>query len=169
MSMLMMMFLACSGNDKDTANECAFDGDLDGLGADTGDLPSLYGAWTTTFGSRSYYDECEIEGLSRNSFDWINGGAMQIGGRVDDVTATLASAPDADLHVVMSNQGGVTIAGRYTFRGQELHIAIGGLLFENAQLGITEIEGHGYMGIDTNGDGSIDCGIMGDFNAKSSG
>ena len=166
---MIMMIIACNGKSNDSASECGFDGDLDGLGTDTGDLPSLYGAWTTTFGSRSYYDECEIEGLSRNSFDWINGGAMQIGGRIDDVSATLASAPEADLHVVMSDQGGVTIAGTYEFRGYELNIAIGGLLFENVQLGINEIEGHGYMGIDTNGDGSIDCGIMGDFNAKSSG
>ena len=165
---LMAMLFACNGGNKDSATDCAFNGDLDGLGADTGDLPNLYGAWTTTFGSRSYYDECEIEGLNRNSFDWLNGGAMEIGGRVDNVRATLASATDADLHVVMSNQGGVTISGTYIFRGQELHIALGGLLFENAQLGVSEIEGHGYMGIDTNGDGSIDCGIMGDFNAKSS-
>jgi hypothetical protein len=165
---LIAMLFACNGGNKDSAADCTFDGDLDGLGADTGNLPSVYGAWTTTFGSRSYYDECEIEGLNRNAFDWINGGAMEIGGRVDNVRATLASATDADLHVVMSNQGGVTISGTYTFRGQELHIALGGLLFENAQLGVSEIEGHGYMGIDTNGDGSIDCGIMGDFNAKSS-
>ena len=42
------------------------------------------------------------------------------------------------------------------------------LFSEYFQLSITELEGHAYMGIDVNGDGSIDCGIMGDFNAKKS-
>ena len=86
----------------------------------------------------------------------------------DDVEVIFAGAPDADLKATMSSFGGVTISGRYTFRGEELHIAMGGLLFENSQLSITELEGHAYMGIDVNGDGSIDCGIMGDFNAKKS-
>ena len=93
---------------------------------------------------------------------------MEIGGRIDDVEVTFAGAQDADLKATMSSFGAVTISGRYTFRGQELHIAMGGLLFENSQLSLTELEGHAYMGIDLNGDGSIDCGIMGDFNAKQS-
>lgn len=156
------------GNNRDSAEDC-FAGDIDGIGTDTGNIPQLYGSWTTTFASRSFYDECDIEGLGRNEFDWLSGGAMEIGGRVDDVDVTFAGASEANLKATMSSFGAVTISGRYTFRGQELHIAMGGLLFENTQLDLTELEGHVYMGIDTNGDGSVDCGIMGDFNAKSSG
>ena len=156
------------GKNLDSADEC-FTGDIDGIGTDTGNIPQLYGSWTTTFASRSFYDECDIEGLGRNEFDWLSGGAMEIGGRVDDVDVTFSGASEANLKAMMSSYGGVTISGRYTFRGEELHIAMGGLLFENTQLDLTELEGHVYMGIDTNGDGSVDCGIMGDFNAKSSG
>lgn len=164
---LLCMMVGCSGG-QDSASDDCFSGDIDGIGTDTGDLPALYGNWTTTFGSRSFHDECNIEGLDRNDFDWLNGGAMEIGGRLDDVDVTFAGTQDSDLKATMSSFGGVTISGRYTFRGQELHIAMGGLLFENTQLTITELEGHAYMGIDLNGDGSIDCGIMGDFNAKKS-
>jgi hypothetical protein len=39
-------------------------------------------------------------------------------------------------------------------------------LFNNTQLNITEIEGGAYIGVDQNGDGNIDCGLNGDFNAK---
>ena len=164
---VVALALGCSSG-QDSGEEDCFSGDIDGLGTDTGDLPQLYGNWTTTFGSRSFHDECNIEGLDRPDFDWLNPGAMEIGGRIDDVEVTFAGAPDADLKATMSSFGGVTISGRYTFRGEELHIAMGGLLFENSQLSITELEGHAYMGIDVNGDGSIDCGIMGDFNARQS-
>ena len=162
-----LVLCACSGEAADTAS-CEFTGDIDGIGTDTGNIPALFGSWTTTFGSRAFYDECGIEGLSRSDFDWLNGGAMQIGGRLDNVQVDLAGAPEADLVATMSVYGAVTISGTYTFRGQELHIAMGGLLFENPQLHIVELEGNAYMGIDTNDDGYINCGIMGDFNAKSS-
>ena len=152
----------CSKGDT----SCEFDGDIDGIGSDTGNLPALFGGWNTTFGTRDQYDECSIEGLGHNDMDWINGGAMEIGGRVDNIQATFASAPDAEIYGIMSEFGSVTFSGRYLFRGYELHVSFGGLLFENMQLGISEIEGHAFLGVDQNGDGGIDCGIMGDFNAK---
>jgi len=166
LQMIALVSMLGCGRSGDSAEEC-FNGDIDGLGSDTGNIPALYGAWTTNFASRSFHDECGIEGLGRNDFDWLSGGAMEIGGRLDNVEVTFAGAPDATLNATMSTYGGVTISGRYTFRGQELHIAMGGLLFENAQLNLTELEGHVYMGIDSNGDGYVDCGIMGDLNAKS--
>ena len=138
--------LGCSSGQDSGGDDC-FSGDIDGLGTDTGNIPQLYGNWTTTFGARSFHDECNIEGLDRSDFDWLNGGAMEIGGRLDDVEVTFAGAQDADLKATMSSFGGVTISGRYTFRGEELHIAMGGLLFENSQLSITELEGHATWGL----------------------
>jgi hypothetical protein len=163
----LLLLFACAGNKGDTAN-CAVSADIDGIGSDTGNLPDLFGNYTTTFGTRSFYDECNVEDISRLELDWINGGAMNIGGRLDDVDVSLASAPDADLTAIMSEHGSVAISGRFVYRGQELHIALGGLLFENTQLDRIEIEGHGFLGMDTNDDGSINCGILGDFNAKRS-
>jgi len=166
--MIFFLFaLACNGGSGDTANgDCS--SDIDGLGTDTGNLPELYGNYTTTFGTRAFYEDCEIEGLNRADMDWINGGAMQIGGRLDAPEASLASAPEAELFVAMSVDGGVNISGIYLFRGNELHISMGGLLFDNTQLNRVEIEGYAFFGVDKNGDGSIDCGLSGDFNAKRS-
>ncbi len=165
-SMMALWMLGC-GSGADSGEDC-FNGDIDGLGSDTGNIPALYGSFTTTFASRTFHDECGIEGLGRNDFDWLSGGAMEIGGRLDDVDVTFAGAQGSELKATMSSFGAVTISGRHTFRGQELHIAIGGLLFENVQLGLTELEGQVYMGIDTTGDGYVNCGVMGDFNAKKS-
>ena len=163
--MLLMLFaIACKSNNLDSG--CEFDGDFDGVGSDTGNLPALFGGWNTTFGTRSFYDDCDIEGLSQSDMEWINGGALQIGGRIDNIEASFASAPDAEINGIMSSAGGVTFTGTYTFRGTELHISFGGLLFDNVQLDISEIEGHAFLGVDKNGDGGIDCGLNGDFNAK---
>ena len=161
---VLLLSIACKSSDLDSA--CEFAGDFDGVGADTGNLPELFGGWNTTFGTRSFYQDCDIEGLTQSEMSWINGGAMQVGGRVDNVEANFASAPDAEIYGMMSSFGGVTFAGRYNFRGNELHISIGGLLFDNLQLDLSEIEGHAFFGVDKNGDGSIDCGLNGDFNAK---
>ena len=166
MSWILWVFLGCSGNLDTAVNDC--NGDIDGLGTDTGNLPGLYGNWTTTFGSRSFYEDCGLEGLNHDAFSWVNGGVMNIGGRLDAPTVTFAGLPDAELTATMSQYGASTISGRAMFRGQELHIAIGGLLFENPLLNIIELEGHAYMGVDSNDDGYVDCGIMGDFNGKQS-
>ena len=162
--LLFLLTLACKPGNLDTA--CDFAGDIDGIGSDTGNLPALFGGWNTTFGTRSFYDDCEIEGLNRSDLGWINGGALEIGGRVDNIEASFASAPEAEIFGMLSQFGGVTFAGTYNFRGNELHISMGGLLFDNLQLGISEIEGHAFLGVDQNGDGGIDCGLNGDFNAK---
>lgn len=163
---LFMMLLACGKNGD--SGSCDFDGDIDGIGSDTGNVPALFGSYNTTFATRTFYDECNVEGIGRNDLDWINGAAMQIGGRIDQVDVEFASAPDADLTAIISSQGAVTISGRFLYRGQELHIALGGLLFENTQTNRVEIEGSGFMGMDLDDDGNIDCGVMGDFNAKRS-
>ena len=61
------------------------------FGTDTGRYPST--VWMDhNFGSRSFHDECNIEGLDRLDFDWLNGGAMEIGGRIDDVEVTFAGS-----------------------------------------------------------------------------
>lgn len=164
---LLLLLFACAGKSVDTA-DCTVTADIDGIGSDTGNLPDLFGNYSTTFGSRASYDECGVEDISITDLDWISPGAMSIGGRIDDVEVSFAGAPDADLTAIMSEHGSVAISGRFDFRGQELHIALGGLLFENVQTERVEIEGYGFLGMDTNNDGSIDCGLSGDFNAKRS-
>ena len=136
-------------------DEDCFSGDIDGLGTDTGEtflscMETDHNLW-----SRSFHDECNIEGLDRSDFDWLNGGAMEIGGRLDDVEVTFAGAPGRcrfkgdDVFFWLASPFQALYL-RYTFRGEELHIAMGGLLFENSRLSRTELEGHAYMGIDVN-------------------
>ena len=92
---------------------------------------------------------------------------MTIAGRIPDrLSATFASAPGAELIGIVSGEGGVSFSGRYDYRGYELHVSIGGLPWYNARLDADEITGAGFIGIDTDDDGNLDCGIQGDFNAK---
>ena len=120
----VLLALGCSGG-QDSGDEECFSGDIDGIGTDTGNIPQLYGNWTTTFGSRSFHDECNIEGLDRPDFDWLNGGAMEIGGRIDDVEVTFAGAPDADLKATIEEFRADELAHRDTALEHEAEQAAG--------------------------------------------
>ena len=163
---MLWLWLACAGG-VDTSSDNSCNGDLDGSGTDTGNLPDLFGAWNTTLTSKVFYDTCEIDGLGRGDFPWLNGGAMTIAGRIPDrLSATFASAPGAELIGIVSSEGGTSFTGRYDYRGYELHVSLGGLPWYNSRLDADEISGAGFIGIDTDDDGNLDCGIQGDFNAK---
>lgn len=146
------------------ASEC---GDLDGPGGETGDLPTITGFWTTTFGSKSFYDDCNVSDLSESDLDWINGGVMEIKGSPPD---NLAADFDEDrFYGLLNDYGGTTFAGVYSLNGFELHVSFGGLLYYNEHQERARIDGAGFMGVDLDEDGSIDCGLRGDFTAQRSG
>ena len=66
---------------------------------------------------------------------------------------------------MVSDYGGVTFAGRTTVRALDVYVSFGGLSFVNND-GRSEIDGFAFMGLDEDGDGTIDCGMRGDFNAQ---
>ncbi len=163
--------LGCSGlgGDEDSAEDEGNCGDLDGDGTDSGDLPNILGTWTTTFGSETWYDECDITGLGRSDMTWINGAAMTIDGRPPDDLFVEFRDEEEQYWGLENTRGGVVFTGIHEDEGYELNVSFGGLLYHNAYLERDEIAGHGFIGIDVIGDGFIDCGITGNFSARKSG
>jgi hypothetical protein len=170
--LLLALLAGCRGLGGDSAagGDDAACGDIDGEGTDTGDLPNVLGNWTTTFGLQLFHDGCGVTGLNQDEMTWINGAAMEIDGRApDQLYAKFTRDEDERFWAAMNSQGGIAFAGTHEMGGHVLHVAFGGLLYENSYLGRDEIQGHASMGVDSIGDGEIDCFIQGDFVAKKSG
>ena len=80
---ILLFLLGCKGSDIDSA-VCPSLGDIDGPGTDTGNIPDMYGNWTTTFGTRAFCNDCNVANFSLDAMEWINGAAMEVGGRLPD-------------------------------------------------------------------------------------
>ena len=163
----------CHGNDETGSGqdpECNC-GDPDGNGTDTGDIPDLWGAWTTSFGNQLYFDDCGIADLSDTSETWINNAAMHIGGYAPDgFYAYFGSEDDERFQGIVSQYGGVSFSGPHARRdGYTAYVAFGGLAFHDEYRDRDMIEGFCYMGLDLNDDGAIECRARGEFTAYKSG
>ena len=56
----VVLTLGCSSGQDSGGDDDCFSGDIDGIGTDTGNIPQLYGNWTTTFGTRSFHAQLQI-------------------------------------------------------------------------------------------------------------
>jgi hypothetical protein len=175
LSLLLLLGLGCTANPGETGpgtdDDCSC-GDPDGNGTDTGDIPDLWGQWTTTFAYERMYDTCgDIEDLDEDSETWINNSAMNVGGySPDGFYATFDDNEDDRYYGIVSQHGGVSFSGSHLRRdGYMAYVGFGGLAYHNEHLGRDVIEGFLYMGLDLNGDASIDCDVRGAFTARKSG
>lgn len=170
--LLVLTLSAGCSSGTDSSQPAADDacGDLDGGGTDTGDLPNILGNWTSTFANQLDWETCGITGLKPSDMDWINGSAFSIGGTPPgNLYAVFTRAEDERFYGIESSHGGVVFSGIHIEQDYALHVSFGGLLFTNDQTGRTEIRGHAYMGVDSVGDGALNCGLQGDFTAYKSG
>jgi hypothetical protein len=173
-----VLLAGCTDRDADSASadgdatEC---GDIDGSGTDTGDIPNILGNWNTTFGLQIDDENCSIPGLKPDDMGWINGASVDIDGTPpSNLYAEFAGEDGERFYGLISSHGGVVFSGIHNEIADnqaeyELHVSFGGLLYYNDLLGINEIKGHAYMGVDSNNDGFLDCGLQGDFTAKKAG
>lgn len=162
-----LLLPACFGGDKDQETGASSCGDLDGSGGETGDLPDITGFWTATFGTRAFYDDCDVAGLSQDDMDWLNGSVIEVKGTPPDNIA--ADIDDERFYGLENDYGGVSFTGVHEQGGYSLVATFGGLLYNNVHLDHTRIDGGAFIGVDLDGDGSIDCGLRGDFSANRSG
>ncbi|MDG1478016.1 MAG: hypothetical protein P8R54_00430 [Myxococcota bacterium] len=170
------LLIGCSGRGDSAAEEDAAEcGDIDGSGTDTGDIPNILGNWNTTFGLQIDYENCSIPGLKPDDMGWINGASLDIAGTPpSSMYAEFAGEEGEKFYGLISSHGGVVFSGIHNEfddnqTEHELHVSFGGLLYYNDLLGINEIKGHAYMGLDSNDDGYLDCGLQGEFTAKKAG
>jgi len=166
----LVVFLALGCGGADTADgDTAACGDLDGPGTDTGNLPGVLGRWTATFGTNNFTESCGLSDFDNQSEDWLN-GAMEIKGRVPDALYAIFDNEDEQFYGLQAINGGIVISGTHEDEDHgTMWTSLGGLVYQDAYRDRTVIEGFGFIGLDTLGDGEIDCYARGDFEAFKSG
>ena len=145
-------------------------GDIDGAGGDTGNIPSILGSWTVAFGEERYNAvECNLEGIDAGDMEFLD-GAMVIDGRVPDTLYAEFTEDDTRYWGLQSELGGVVFTGQREYAGYTMHVTFGGHVFEHPVVeNQSEIRGFGYVGVDADGNNTIDCWLQGTFKALKSG
>jgi hypothetical protein len=172
---LSFTLAACGGDTKSAADSSGGDaescGDIDGEGGDTGDVPNILGAWTTSYGTNRFDDGvCSIPGLSSDEISDVMAGVLKIEGRVPDAVYATLNNGDDRFYGLVNSQGGVVFTGSVEKAGHTLYVSFGGLLYRQPQTDRDELRGFSYIGVDLDGaDSVIDCWVQGDWRATRSG
>ena len=168
---LSLFLAACGGDSLDSGASAETCGDVDGpSGADTGNVPDVNGAWTSTFAQNYYDDDCTAANLSATSEAWI--GALEVLGTPESLYVYFGSAdrPTTDrFWGALDPYGGITFTGRKDHPAGALHVQFGGLVYDDPNRGRPTIRGSAFLGLDADQDGDIDCGARGSWTAFKSG
>ncbi len=161
---LFAALIGCSGGAMDSAaapDGCEAPGDISGL-------PDIIGYWTVDFAQELFDESCGLSNLSQSSEDWIRGAAMEIRGTLpDNIKAVIG---EEEFWGAVTAGGGVVFEGTHQSEHGPMAVSIGGLVYEDVyRLETTVIEGWAVLGLDTLGDGYIDCRATGNFVARLSG
>ena len=136
-------------------------GDLDGEGTDTGNLPDVLGSWTVTFGKWYSSDGCSLDDEELSG--WIN-GAMQVKGRAPDGLYAVFGNSEERFYGLESSHGGLVFSGQHeSSMYGTLRASMGGHVYYDVYRKKNVIEGFAFIGVDSSGDGEIDCPMRGDF------
>jgi hypothetical protein len=166
--MILALLLACTGSPTvETGADASACGDPDGAGTDTGDLPNVLGAWTSTFAQNYYDDDCSTGNLSESSETWL--GAFTLDGRAPDALRLSFNSADERYDGAMDPYGGVTFGGRHPHADGTLHVQLGGLVYRDQYQDRDVIDGTAFLGLDVDGDDVIDCRAKGSWKAFKSG
>ncbi len=176
----MIMFLAlvgagCFGGGDESAAPAAAASctDPDGSGGDTGDIPSLGGSWTSSFGQDFYMDACDVDDFDLDEHDdWI--GTFFVEGREPDALVmafgTEQSPVTSRFWGAVDRHGGVSFAGQHDhISGGVIFAQFGGLAYRDQYVDKVVIDGNGFLGFDGDNNGSIDCYARGSWKAFQSG
>ena len=165
MKKVLLFALIVLGCGKDENSETGLDslcGDIDGNGGDTGDVPNVLGLWSGQFALNMFDENCND--IDKSAVTYLT-GPVEISGYVPDgLRLDFGSNRDRRLRGIVSNTGGATFSGQIEQSQGTLHMALGGLLYQdNAMQGRTVLNGAVYIGVDINQDGQIDCDMRGDW------
>ncbi len=161
--LLLVLVPGCNSS-RDTGSVDDSCGDLDGVGSDTGDLPSLRGEWSMSFGDDTWWDDCDITDFNQDSESWLSNN-FTISGQVPDrFHATIDSDSYGGLQ---APGGGIIFSGTRIDKDLgAVTVSFGGHPYSDAYRDIQVIEGFGFLGIDQDQDGVQDCEVRADFEAR---
>lgn len=171
---LAIIALTGCGEGQDTASDpmiVSTCGDIDGgYGTDTGNVPDVLGNWTSSFAAGIHDDDCGLHSEPYNAFSFLNSPFEIAGVAPAGLRMELSDDSIGWLHGIESSTGGMVFSGQFDSSYGTAHIAVSGLVYEDAGLGgVAAWEGMVIIGIDTDLSGSIDCTVKGDFRALHSG
>lgn len=161
-----LLLSGCGGGHDESGGSTDGCGDVDGSGTDTGNIPDLAGSWSTQF----YYDENNdsCSGISADTETWI--GAMQVQGSVPSLAMYFGTERgDEVFYGMVDHNGGVTFSGTHAHPAGTEHAQFGGLAYHDQYLDKDVIDGSVFIGLDGDGDGTIDCTVKGAWVARKSG
>jgi hypothetical protein len=163
------VLIGCNGNNDETDTDlAAICGDIDGTGTDTGDIPNVLGYWSSNFGQTIFDENCN--GFEKSDVSFLT-GPIEINGYVPDgLRLDFDSDKDRRLRGIASSTGGMVFAGQLEQAQGMVHISIGGLVYEDSNMGGRDVWAGGvFVGLDADQDGQIDCDMRGDWTAFKSG
>ncbi len=166
LSLLLLASLACMG-DNDTDDTEPPEVPCTELDPPEGDYANLMGDWTAQFATEHFRETCGD--LDQASFNYLE-GKIEIDGYVPDgIKVIFQGDRDNRLRGTIHPNGGVVFAGQRPSAWGEMHIAVGGLAYDDARIEHLVIQGYAYIGVDKDEDGGIDCEARGDWKAIKSG
>jgi hypothetical protein len=165
--LVLLGLLACAGPSGDSAAPSAECGDIDGAGTDTGDVPNVLGNWTSSFAQNFYDDDCSTGNLDETSESWI--GSFELDGRAPDALYLTFGRTDERYWGAMDKNGGISLSGQHVHSEGTLYAQFGGLVYHDQYQDRDTIDGSAFLGLDTDGDGNIDCRAKGSWKAYKSG
>lgn len=166
---LLLPFFVFAGCDaatetgSDTAVDC---GDPDGGGGDTGDIPNVAGAWTSSFAVAYWDDNCTAADFDQTSEDWV--GAFTITGVFGGYSAEFHDFPDDRFEAAMDRRGGFTMSGEHVHEAGLIYANFSGLVYTDASER-SGIDGAAFLGLDVDADTVIDCYARASWSANKSG
>lgn len=167
LSTLLLASLACMGGNDDTADTEPPAVPCTEMDPPEGEYLNLMGDWTGDFATEYFHESCGD--LTKQDFNFME-GAVEIDGYVPDgIKIIFQGNRDERLRGTIHPNGGVVFAGQRPSTNGELHIAMGGLAYDDERIGHRVIQGYAYIGVDTDEDGTIDCEARGDWKAIKSG
>lgn len=170
MTALLLTLLACGGTGDSAATVDPACGDIDGAGGDSGDVPSVIGSWTSTFANAWWDDLCSAENFDEDSETWI--GSFYVEGEAP-ANLYVYFGPRGDPRTdrfwgAVDDYGGVTFSGLVPHSAGTIHATFGGKTYTEEEGGVVIIGG-GFLGLDIDGDDTIDCYGQGNWRANKSG
>lgn len=165
--LLLGLLGACSPKSDDsgtTNDECP-----GSLGLPEG-VPSPTGDWTSFFAQDFYDDTCSAADLDQDSETWI--GSMTIAGNVPEAMYLYfdgALTADTERFMgAMDANGGVSFTGHHAHSAGQMTAQFGGLVYHDQYRDYDIIDGTAFLGLDVEGDGTIDCNAKGSWVALKS-
>jgi len=160
---------ACFGNANDTADTEPEAWCEDTEGGITDEVVNVMGDWSASFATHYFRESCDLGGLDESAFGFLEGAVEVDGYTPDGIKIIFQGDRENRLRGIIHPHGGISFSGQRPSAWGEMHIAISGHTYIDAGLDRTTIQGHAYVGLDTNDDGDIDCDIRGDWKGIKSG